>query len=105
MARINPALCETNKLLLILDNFKVTAEESVKLWGIMEEAFPAFIGVGAVNIALLLTEGSRLWEARDLFLWAMRAAEGSAGTSARARADQQGGRGNAGEVVTSRLVA
>lgn len=82
-ARIHPTLLEANKLLLIMNNLKVSNADAVRLWALIEAINPDFAGIGYVATrSTLRPDDAKLWAKRRLYLWCLDFAEGCAGVDA-----------------------
>mmetsp|Transcript_65954 Transcript_65954/g.132831 ORF Transcript_65954/g.132831 Transcript_65954/m.132831 type:complete len:407 (+) Transcript_65954:134-1354(+) len=82
---IHPTLCEANKLLLIFNNLKITSNEAVALWSLLEDIDPEFAGIGQIDAAVTVTQPEvKLWAQRGLYFWCLSGAVGAAGLPAEA---------------------
>lgn len=79
-SRIHPALVETNQLLLLMNNLRVTSADAVRLWALIEAINPNFVGIGYVPTHMTIrADDPKLWPKRRIYFWCLDFAEGCAG--------------------------
>lgn len=86
--RINPALLESNQLLLLMNNLRVTSADAVRLWALIEAINPNFVGIGYVSTHMTIrADDPKLWPKRRIYFWCLDFAEGCAGMPTSPQAD------------------